>query len=126
MKTEYSIPLSRILHEKYGFCVFPGSPTEQDKEQYERVCQLLGRTDLPFTPNVPVLYERSLSRITSLIIEGTLLITGTGLSLSYRYDFYKARYIGSNEPKSIKVYGEQLKRQELLRLVNHFKFLKQK
>ncbi|MBF0006437.1 hypothetical protein [Enterococcus faecalis] len=125
MKKEYSIPLSRILHEKYGFLVYPSNPSEKEQKEYEKVCSFLHRNDLPYTPYVPVLFERQLSKVTSLIIEGNVLRTKLGTPIGYRYDFYKARYINSSEPRDIKVYGEQLVRQELLSILRHFKFLEQ-
>lgn len=123
MKIEFSPPLSRILHDKYGFLVFPCSPSEKERKEYERVCKLLNRHDLPFTPHVPVVFERKLSNITSLIIEGVVGFTDTGLSLGYRYDFYKARYIGTNDPQEIKIYCKQVTRKVLLQKLRKFSFL---
>lgn len=123
MKIEFSAPLHCILCEKYGFLVFPSSPSEKEKEEYLKVCALLKRDDLPFTPHVPVVYERKLSNVTSLIIEGAVQFTKTGLSLGYRYDFYKARYIGKNYPQDIKVYCKQATRKGLLQKLQNFSFL---
>lgn len=126
MKIEYSLPLSRILHKKYGFSVFTSNPTLQQMQEYLRVCRLLKRYDLPFTPYVSVVYERQLSTVTSLIIEGSIAHTDLGLSLGYRYDFYKARYIGSEIPQDIKLYCEQVGYKELLHVVSRFRFLEKK
>lgn len=126
MKIHFSLPLSRILHEEYGFLVFTSNPTLQQMQEYIRVCRLLKRTDIPFTPYVSVLYERQLSSVTYLIIEGEFTRTSTGLSLGYRYDFYKARYIGSEFPKDIKVYCEHVGYKELLHVVSRFRFLEKK
>ncbi|EGP5595296.1 hypothetical protein DUI36_12090 [Enterococcus faecium] len=123
MKIEFSAPLHRILCDKYGFLVFSSSPSEKEKEEYLRVCALLNRDDLPFTPYVPVVYERKLSNITSLIIEGAVRFTDTGLPLGYRYDFYKARYIYKNYPQEIKVYCKQVTRKILLQKLKQFSFL---
>lgn len=123
MKINYSLPLGRILHERYGFLILPSSPTKQDQEEYERVCRLLDRTDLPFTPSVSVLYERQLSLVTSLVIEGAIVRTETGVSLGYHYDFYKVRHIGSSEPQAIKMYCTKVKRRELLQVIQRFNFL---
>lgn len=119
----FSLPLSRILHETYGFSIFTSSPTLQQLQEYLRVCRLLKRTDLPFTPYVSVLYERQLSSVTSLLIEGAVVRTNQGISLGYRYDYYKARYFGSESPQEIKVYCEQVDRIELLRVIRKFRFL---
>ncbi|HCC6683711.1 TPA: hypothetical protein LIZ25_002647 [Enterococcus faecium] len=123
MKIEFSAPLHRILCDKYGFLMFSSSPSEKEKEEYLKVCELLNRDDLPFTPHVPVVYERKLSNITSLIIEGAVNFTDTGLPLGYRYDFYKARYIGKNYPQEIKVYCKQVTRKRLLQKLKKFSFL---
>ncbi|EMF0445286.1 hypothetical protein IHC42_002497 [Enterococcus faecium] len=123
MKIEFSAPLHRILCDKYGFLMFSSSPSEKEKEEYLKVCELLNRADLPFTPHVPVVYERKLSNITSLFIEGAVNFTDTGLPLGYRYDFYKARYIDKNYPQEIKVYCKQVTRKILLQKLKQFSFL---
>ncbi|EOW2616387.1 hypothetical protein ACOU9P_002580 [Enterococcus faecium] len=123
MKIEFSAPLHRILCDKYGFLMFSSSPSEKEKEEYLKVCELLNREDLPFTPHVPVVYERKLSNITSLFIKGAVNFTDTGLPLGYRYDFYKARYIDKNYPQEIKVYCKQVTRKILLQKLKQFSFL---
>lgn len=123
MKIEFSAPLHRILCDKYGFLMFSSSPSEKEKEEYLKVCELLNREDLPFTPHVPVVYERKLSNITSLFIEGAVNFTDTGLPLGYRYDFYKARYIDKNYPQEIKIYCKQVTRKILLQKLKQFSFL---
>lgn len=115
--------LAHLLHKKYGFLVLPSNPTKAHEEEYLRVCQRMGRTDLPFTPAVAVLYERQLSWVTELLIEGAIARTPTGLSLGYRYDFYKARYFHSCIPQEIKIYCQQATRKELLRVLQKFTFL---
>ncbi|MGL9782355.1 MULTISPECIES: hypothetical protein [Enterococcus] len=123
MKIEFSAPLHRILCDKYGFLMFSSSPSEKEKEEYLKVCELLNREDLPFTPHVPVVYERKLSNITSLFIEGAVNFTDTGLPLGYRYDFYKACYIDKNYPQEIKIYCKQVTRKILLQKLKQFSFL---
>ncbi|AEJ87166.1 TPA: hypothetical protein ACF0M1_002352 [Enterococcus hirae] len=124
IKIEFSRPLHRILHDEYGFLAFPSSPGEKERKEYERVCKLLNRTDLPFKPYVPVMYERRLSNVTSLMIEGEVKYTDTGISLGYRYDFYKTRYILGSSPQEVKVYCREATRKELLQALKDFKFLK--
>ncbi|MFB8450033.1 hypothetical protein ACFC3Z_13375 [Enterococcus thailandicus] len=123
MKKAFSPSLSHILCNKYGFSVFSSSPTEKDKAEYKKVCELLKRDDLPFTPRVPVVYERRLSNITSLIIEGACVYSNAGCCLGYRYDFYKVKYIGKETPQEIKTYCNQVERKKLLQVLNHFSFL---
>lgn len=123
MKRSFSPPLNTILKNTYGFCSFVSSPTPKDREDYLKVCEWTKRNDLPFTPRVPVLYERKLSKTTSLMIEGTVMYSETGLSLGYRYDFYKVRYFGKSEPNDIKIYCQNVSRKELLQRLTKFSFL---
>lgn len=122
---EFSQPLSRILRNDYGFMIYKGSPTEEDKEEYKKVCQLLGRSNIPFTPLVPIYCERKLSFRTSMIIESKIERNSSGARTGVFYDLYKASFFYGNDLHNIKVYVEHATRKELLRCLNRqFQFLR--
>lgn len=103
-----------LLREQ-GFTCQLGDPTDEQAEAFVRVMERTGRADLEFKPFVPVLYEKRLSAVTYLIVEGR------AENNIYKYDFYKARYYLKNgQPTHVKVYGENLGRQQLIRLIENF------
>ena len=68
MKIEFSAPLHRILCDKYGFLMFSSSPSEKEKEEYLKVCELLNREDLPF------MNENYLTLLVCLLKEQSILL----------------------------------------------------
>ncbi|MDB1689904.1 hypothetical protein [Enterococcus casseliflavus] len=64
---------------------------------------------MKFKPFVPVCYEKQLTRITSLIIEGW------AEKNVYYYDFYKITFFPKrSEGSNIKIYGRRMTRYQLL------------
>lgn len=100
---------------KLGFSCMKSNPTEKQAEEFVQVMIMTGRSDLKFTPYVDLLYEKRLSNVTSLIVEGK------AIKNAYRYCFYKARYyLRSGKPSDIKVYVEGANAVELVRLVENY------
>lgn len=110
-----SIRLVDHLKEK-GFMCYVSSPS---KEEYEKFCELqkkTGNKNMKFKPFVPVCYEKQLTRITSLIIEGW------AEKNVYYYDFYKITFFPKrSEGSNIKIYGRRMTRYQLLRCVEWVK-----
>ena len=106
---------------RQGFSKTKGEPTQQDYEDYFRVVELLQRDDLPFTPSLPVIYEKRLSDVTTLYVEKKIVRMSTSRSL---YDFYKIRRIKSFNSQEIKVYASDLYYTDMLQKVSqYFNFL---
>lgn len=110
----------------YGFFYLEGGITRQSVQQFIIAQKLLKEKELHFQPKCEVCYERMLSKVTSLYIEGFERFDQKGNALGYRYDFYKATYLFGSKPTRLKVYGTHLTQSELLHLVQGFSFLKEK
>jgi hypothetical protein len=107
------ISVASLLKEKGFFCMV-ASPDDNDADGFIQVMINTGRSDLEFKPLVPVCYEKQLSRITSFIVEGYVY------KKVYVYDFYKARFYKSNQATDIRIYGNHLKSDQLIREINRF------
>lgn len=101
--------------KKRGFMCYVSSPSDQDAEGFMKILVKTGNQNLKFKPYVPVCYEKKLSAITSLIIEGS------SKKSIYFYDFYKATFFKKdNRAARIKLYGSSLRRNELITEVNKY------
>ena len=108
----------------YGFIYLEGEIPEKQARRFLRVKKRLKLNDLKFQPLREVCFERTLSKYTSLYIEGFDRYSTTGSYIGFRYDFYKATYLFDSTPTRLKIYGTDLTRRELLYMIKGFFFLK--
>lgn len=120
----HCIPLKKEL-DAMGFFCMRAEPSKQEFEIYKQAKKAMNDEFLPFRPAVSVCFERRISLLTSFLIEGYQIYTKTGMRYKYVYDFYKASYFFNSKPTRIKLYGEELSRQDLFNELQHFKFLKE-
>jgi hypothetical protein len=104
--------LSDFLKEK-GFMCYVSNPCEEDYSFFLDLQKRTGNKKMKFTPYTPICYEKQLSQITSLIIEGV------PKKNVYYYDFYKITfYPAYSQGSNIKIYGQKMTRNQLMRCVH--------
>lgn len=111
--------------KKYGFFCMRSECLPTHMKRYLYTKKATGKQDLVFEPLVNVCCERTLSRTTSLFVEGFERYSPAGLYLGYKYDFYKVSYYRGENPSEMKVYGQNLTVKEVLKRLRGFEFLKQ-
>lgn len=103
------------LLKSYGFSAMEAPPTDEQAQEFLRVMEMTNRADLKFTPFVPVVYEKRLSKVTYLIVEANPIRN------VYYYDFYRTQYIlQDRSPSGVKMYCKGVQRAELIRVVQGY------
>ncbi|MHC5250652.1 hypothetical protein [Enterococcus sp. LJL90] len=87
LKNEPIVTVSRLL-KVYGFSCQRSEPTDEDGEQFIEAMLLTGRSDLPFTPLVNVVYERLISKSRNRYE----IVEGYKEKNRMFYDFYQADF----------------------------------
>lgn len=116
LKNEPIVTVGKLLKAN-GFDCQRSEPTDEDGEQFIDVMVLTGRSDLPFTPLVNVVYEKLIDRLHNRY----LIVEGYKEKNRFFYDFYRADFsIVTGEASRIIMYGQQLNGYDMVKRLERY------